>query len=124
MFEFADEKVGVGLGEAERWQQAQHVGSGASGETMLLMDERHTHVLVENVEVDSYHQAATTHLKDMGLGLLQFLELANEILAHLMGIVDEVLLVEHIEHGEGCGASQMVAAEGGSELSLDRNEAG
>ena len=91
---------------------------------MLLMDERHTHVLVGNVEVDTYHQAATTHLKDMGLGLLQFLELANEILAHLMGIVDKMFLVEHIEHGEGCGASQMVAAEGGSELSLDRNEAG
>ena len=79
---------------------------------------------MRDVEVDTNHQAATTHVLDMRLCLLEFLQLCNKVFACFVGIFDDVFLFEHIEHGEGCSASQMVAAERCAQLSVDGLEVG
>ncbi len=91
---------------------------------MLLVDEVTAQLFVRNVEHHADHQAAATHFGDMGLGLLQLAKLLDEVFAHLMRIVYQVLVLVHVEHGQGGGAAEMVASEGGAQLPVDWFEVG
>ena len=50
------------------------------------------------------------------MGVAQFF---YEVCAHLSGIGNEILVLEDVQHGQRSRASEVVAAEGGAELSVD-----
>lgn len=84
---------------------------------MLLMDESLAYDLVRLVEDETYHQSAASHFQDMAVGLLQEMQLVEEVFAHLVGILYEVFFLKDIENGECGGTGQMAATKGGAELS-------
>ena len=86
---------------------------------MLLIDEWLTHLLMRYVEIDADHQATSSHIDDVCRRLLQLLQLGNQVFAHLMGILHEVFRLEHVEHSQRGCTGQMVAAKGGTQLSID-----
>ena len=107
-------------GETERRQETQHVGASAAREAVLLLDERHTHVLVRTAEVDAYHQSFATYVKYLLWAFcLEFPKLSHEVVAHRARVLHKVLVLHHIEHGKGSGTTEMVASEGGAELTVD-----
>ena len=64
-FQSADEVVHVLLGKAERWKQTQEVGASATGEAVLVIDERLAYVCLWDVKLYTYHQSATTHVSNV-----------------------------------------------------------
>ena len=54
--------------------------------------------------------------------LRQLFQFVQQIRAHAGGVVDEVLLLDDVEHGQRGGAGQVVAAEGGAQLSVHGGE--
>ena len=86
------------------------------------MDEPLSYLLVGDVEHDTDHQSASAHFHNVRLGLLQRFQLTDKIVSHFTGVVYQVLLLEDIEHGQCSGARQVVAAEGGTQLSVDRGK--
>ena len=90
---------------------------------MLFVHESRAHLAMGDVEHGTRHESAATHLDDMLRLLLQLAQSGEQIFAHLMGIVHQMLLLEDVEHSQGGGTCQMVASEGGAELALHRLEA-
>jgi len=89
---------------------------------MLLADELRPRFFVWDIQLDANHQASSAHLHDVrnlcvAYGL-------HEVLAHLSSILHEVLALDNIEDGDGACTSQMVAAEGRAELTIDGRELG
>ena len=60
----------------------------------------------------------------MGALLLQLFEAFHQVVAHLTGILHQLLLLHHVEHGQSGCTGQMVAAKGGAELSVFGLEVG
>ena len=112
------------FGETQWRQQAQQVGACASGEHVLFVDEAFAYGLLRYVEFDSYHQSAAAHVGDVGLRLLQVLEACHEILTRMAGVLHKVAALHDVKHGQCRGAGEMVAAEGGAELSVFWSELG
>ena len=110
------------LSHAERREQPEDIRASAPGEAMFFEDEFPSDFLVRYVEYHAYHQSAASHLGDVAVLLLQFLESGYEILARLMGILYKMLAFEDIEHGKCCRASEVIATEGCTELPIYRLE--
>lgn len=79
---------------------------------------------MRHVEVDTYHEATATHLLDVRLLGLKFLQFGYKIFACLMRIVYKMLALHNIEHGKSCCTRQMVTAKCCSELSVFGFEVG
>lgn len=54
-FQSSDEVIHIFLGQYQWWEDTEDVGAGATGETVLLVDELAANFLVRNVEYGSYH---------------------------------------------------------------------
>ena len=124
--QFLHELVGFPDGETERGQQADDVRPAGSGEHMMVVDEAVAQLLHRTVELHAEHQALAAHFTDAGQGT----QLLQQVLAHTGGVLHEVFALHHVEHGEGGGTAQVVAAErraqltvGGGELRADEHSA-
>ncbi len=114
------EVVGFGLSETERWKKTKDVGARATCEAVLLVDETVTHVLVRNVEFHTNHQTTSTNIHHVRK--MSFLEALDEVVAHFGCVLHKVLAFHHVEYGKSCCTSEVVASEGGTQLSIDRLE--
>ena len=77
---------------------------------------------MRNIEIDANHQTTSANIDNMLLILLEFFQSLNQVCTYGIGVLHQVLFLEHIEHGEGSSACQMIASEGGSQLPIDRFE--
>lgn len=91
---------------------------------MLGVNKILTQRLVRYVEVDTYHEAAATHLLDVRLLGLKFLQFGYKIFACLMRIVYKMLALHNIKHGKSSSTRQMVTTKGCAELSVFGLEVG
>ena len=64
LFETLYEIVGHGFGEAQGRKKTENVCWGTAREAVLGVNKILTQRLVRHVEVDAYHEAATTHVGD------------------------------------------------------------
>ena len=81
---------------------------------MLLVNEAATQFFYRIVELHAYHQATASHFLDAG-NLFQFRE---QVFAHFSCVLHQLLFLEDFEHGDGSGAAEVVAAEGGAQHSV------
>ena len=115
-----DEAVGLGGGEAEGWQQTEHVGAGATGEDVFVGEQSLAHIFIWNIEFDTYHEPSSTYVNDMRKACL--FNLGNQVVASGESIVGEMFALHHLCGGYRCGAGEMVSSEGGAQLSVSGNE--
>ena len=86
---------------------------------MLLLHQTRSQRLDAVGKLDAYHKALTTHVNDgRGFGGQSF-QLGKEVTADAGGVFNEVFFLDDIKHSQGCRAGQMVATEGGAELTED-----
>ena len=111
------EIVGLLGGEHQRWKQTVHADAGCTGEHMLLVNEVEALLLDRVVKLNAYHESAATNFGDASLTHKCF-EALEQVLAHAVGVVDEVLLLKDVKHGNGSGATEVVAAKCGAELAV------
>ena len=86
---------------------------------MLLLHQTRSQRLDAVGKLDAYHEALATHVNDgRGFGGQSF-QLSKEVTADAGGVFNEVFFLDDIKHSQGCRAGQMVATEGGAELTED-----
>lgn len=90
------------------------------GKYPAVGDKPRTQFLDRLIHLDTDHQSAPAHLLYSG-NITKFPE---QIITHLGGIGDQILVAEYVEHGYGRRTCQMISAESGAELSVDRLEIG
>ena len=93
---------------------------GHAGKYFLVEQEAAADFLDGVLELDADHQATATDFLDAG----QFEQFADEVVADLLRVVHQMLRFHDVEHGDGSGAGQMVAAEGRAEHPVRRFEHG
>mgnify|MGYP000871071529 CR=1 FL=1 len=67
-------------------------------------------------EVDTQKQAAAADVADGEMVVRKGAEASREVLAHVTGVLTEVLLLHHVEHSESRRAGHGRASEGAEEL--------
>ena len=91
---------------------------------MVVEEKARAHILMRYVELDTNHQSASANINDMLFRLLQFLKLVEKIITHLTSVLHEILLLHNVDNSQGSSASQMIATEGGAQLSVFGFEVG
>lgn len=108
------------LRDVQRGQQPEYVLiARRTDKNMLVVDQflaQRSRILEQ---FDTDHQAPAAHLFNIG----KLAQLGDQVVAHLFRIVDQILLLDYVGHGNGCGTGQVVAAEGGPEHAIFRRDA-
>ncbi len=66
-------------------------------------------------QFDGLHAAEAANVADDGPAALPFAGAALEAVAEFVGASEQILALEQIEHGQGCGAGERIAGEGSAE---------
>ena len=88
-----------------------------SGKDMLFVDELFADGLLRDIKFNANHQSTTANLQYVGI--VEGTNLLHQIVAYFTGIIDQMFRFHDVEHGQSCSASQVVAAEGRTQLSKD-----
>ena len=106
------------LGGEHQWRkQTEHVGASCAGEHMLLVNEVEALLLDRVVKLNAYHESAATNFGYAAL-THKSLEALEQVFAHTVSVFNEVLLLKDVEHGNGSGAAEVVAAKSGAKLAV------
>ena len=89
---------------------------------MLLLDESIAYLLIGDVQFNTYHKATAAYIDNMREGFV--LEAGHQVVAYLSSIVNQMLVLNNIQNSKCTGASQVVAAKGGAQLTVFGLEAG
>ena len=116
-FEARHEIVGLLSGEHQWRKQTEHVGAGCTGEHMLLVNEVDALLLDRVVKHNAYHESAAANFGYAAL-THKSLEALEQVFAHTVSVLNEVLLLKDVEHGNGSGAAEVVAAKSGAKLAV------
>ena len=114
------EEITLLFSDAERWKDAEHVGASSASEDMLLKKQTVANLLIRILELNADHE--TLAAKFLESWDVHCLEALHQVLSHLGSVLYEVLFLNDVEDGASQGAAEVVAAEGGAELAIDRLE--
>lgn len=112
------ELIGFCLRQTERRKQTDYVGSADSCKDFLFEEEAFSDFLDWLFKFHTDHQTSSSDFLD----LFEMSEFFQQVSAYRCGILYQVLALHDIQYGNGSGASQVVASEGGSELTVNRSE--
>ena len=87
---------------------------------MLLEEQLCANLLDGLLELETYHKTLSAHLFYCG----NFLKLGHQVVTHFVYILQQVLVLNNVEHRLCCCAGKVVAAECCTQLSEDGGELG
>ena len=114
------EEITLFLSDAEWRKDAEYVSASSASEDMLFIKQTVANLLIRILELNADHKSLAAKLLEARD--IHCLKALHQVLSHFGSVLYKVLLLDDVEYGTSQCTAEVIAAEGGTELAIDRLE--